>query len=106
MARIRARRQADGSTRYTAIIRIRKGALERGGAEVIILATNTMHKLASQMMVGVNAPFIHIADATAKAINERGLRRPGLMATAFAIQQSFFTERLIAAGLNPVLPGR
>ena len=41
-------------------------ALERGGAQLIILATNTMHKLADQMMVGVNAPFIHIADATAK----------------------------------------
>ena len=79
-------------------------ALERGGAQVIILATNTMHKLASQMMVGVNVPFIHIADAAAKAINERGLRCPGLMATAFTMQQSFYTERLIAAGLNPVLP--
>jgi aspartate racemase len=79
-------------------------ALERGGAQLIILATNTMHKLADQMMVGVNAPFIHIADATAKAINEKGLSRPGLMATAFTMQQTFYTERLIAAGLTPVLP--
>ncbi len=79
-------------------------ALERGGAQLIILATNTMHKLAGQMMVGVNVPFVHIADATAKAINDRGLRRPGLMATAFTMEQSFYTERLIAAGLSPVLP--
>lgn len=79
-------------------------ALERGGAQVIILATNTMHKLASQMMVGVNVPFVHIADATAKAINDNGLRSPGLMATAFTMQQSFYTDRLIAAGLNPILP--
>lgn len=79
-------------------------ALERGGAHLIILATNTMHKLASQMMLGISLPFVHIADATAKAINEKGLRRPGLMATAFTMEQSFYTERLIAAGLNPVLP--
>jgi aspartate racemase len=79
-------------------------ALERGGAELIILATNTMHKLASEMMAGVNPPFIHIADATANAITKRGLRRPGLMATAFTMQQSFYTERLTAAGLNPILP--
>jgi aspartate racemase len=79
-------------------------ALERGGAQLIILATNTMHKLADQMMAGVNASFIHIADATAKAINEKGLRRPGLMATAFTLQHPFYTERLIAAGLTPVLP--
>jgi aspartate racemase len=79
-------------------------ALERGGAQLIILATNTMHKLADRMMVGVNAPFIHVADATAKAINEKGLRRPGLMATAFTMEQSFYTDRLVAAGLSPVLP--
>ena len=79
-------------------------ALERGGAQLIILATNTMHKLAARMMVGVNAPFIHVADATAKAINEKGLRRPGLMATAFTMEQSFYTDRLVAAGLSPVLP--
>ena len=79
-------------------------ALERGGAELIILATNTMHKLAGELMAGVSLPFIHIADAAAGAISERGLRRPGLIATAFTMQQSFYTERLVAAGLSPILP--
>ncbi|MEZ5498262.1 MAG: aspartate/glutamate racemase family protein [Steroidobacteraceae bacterium] len=79
-------------------------ALERGGAGLVILATNTMHKLAKETMAGVGLPFIHIADATADAIARRGLRRPGLMATAFTMQQSFYTERLAAAGLHPVLP--
>ena len=87
-----------------AILNNEAKALERGGAQVIILATNTMHKLAHQMMTGVGVPFIHIADATAKAINERGLRTPGLMATAFTMQQAFYTDRLIAAGLKPILP--
>ena len=79
-------------------------ALERGGAELIVLATNTMHKLADEMMAGVGVPMLHIADATAAAITEAGLKRPGLMATAFTMEQAFYTSRLEAAGLAPVIP--
>lgn len=79
-------------------------ALERGGADLLILATNTMHKLAEQMMSGVGIPLLHIADATALAIREAGLARPGLMATAFTMEQDFYTGRLRDAGLEPVLP--
>ena len=80
-------------------------ALERGGADFIVLATNTMHKLADQMMQGVSVPLLHIADATAARIRQDGLRSPGLMATAFTMEQSFYTERLVAAGLAPIVPG-
>ena len=80
-------------------------ALQRGGAEVLVLATNTMHKLAEPMMAGVKIPLLHIADATAAAIRAAGLRKPGLMATAFTMEQNFYTDRLRAAGLAPVLPG-
>lgn len=79
-------------------------ALERGGANFIVLATNTMHKVADQMMQGVGIPLLHIADATAAAINRQGLKRPGLMATAFTMEQDFYTARLRAAGLEPVIP--
>ena len=79
-------------------------ALEAGGADILILATNTMHKLADQMMEGVGIPFLHIADATADAIVEAGLARPGLMATAFTMEQRFYRDRLEAAGLAPVIP--
>ena len=79
-------------------------ALERGGADILILATNTMHKLADQMMYGLSIPLLHIADATATAIHDAGLRRPGLMATAFTMEQDFYTGRLRGAGLEPVLP--
>lgn len=80
-------------------------ALEAGGAELLILATNTMHKLAEPMMAGVAIPFLHIADATAAAIRAAGLSRPGLMATAYTMEQAFYTGRLRAAGLTPLLPG-
>lgn len=87
-----------------AILNEEAKALEFGGAGLIVLATNTMHKLASQMMGEVTIPLIHIADATAQAIKTAKLRTPGLMATAFTMEQSFYTDRLIAAGLSPVLP--
>jgi aspartate racemase len=80
-------------------------ALERGGADFIVLATNTMHKLAGQMMEGLGIPMLHIADATAAVIQRQGLRSPGLMATAFTMEQSFYTDRLVAAGLKPMIPG-
>lgn len=63
-----------------------------------------MHKLVEQMMSGVDIPLLHIADATAKAIRDAGLRRPGLMATAFTMEQDFYTGRLRDAALEPVLP--
>lgn len=80
-------------------------ALQAGGAQLLILATNTMHKLAEPLQEGVSIPFLHIADATAAAIGAAGLTRPGLMATAYTMEQTFYTDRLRAAGLMPMLPG-
>ena len=79
--------------------------LEACGAEVLVLATNTMHKLSDSMMKGVGIPMVHIADATAEAIVKSGLKSPGLMATKFTMEHSFYTDRLAASGLNPILPG-
>jgi aspartate racemase len=78
--------------------------LEQAGAEMIVLATNTMHKLAEPMMQGVSIPLVHVAEAVASAIAAAGLRRPGLMATAFTMEQAFYTDVLRAAGLAPLIP--
>ncbi len=88
-----------------ALLNAEAKALERGGAELLILATNTMHKLAESMMADVKIPFIHLADATAQEIVAKRLKSPALMGTAFTMEQSFYTDRLSAAGLSPVLPG-
>ncbi len=80
-------------------------ALVAGGAEILILATNTMHKVADEMRAGIDLPFLHIADATAEAIISAGLKRPGLMATAFTMEQDFYLGRLRAHGLDPLVPG-
>lgn len=89
-----------------AILNKEAKALQNGSAGFIVLATNTMHKLAEQMMQGVDIPLLHIADATAEAINTAGLKSPGLMATAFTMEQPFYTDRLVAAGLNPIIPNK
>ncbi|XUY25612.1 aspartate/glutamate racemase family protein [Agrobacterium sp. rho-8.1] len=63
-----------------------------------------MHKLADAMMKGVSILLLHIADATASRIKEQDLRTPGLMATAFTMEQSFYVDRLKAAGLSHLVP--
>jgi aspartate racemase len=79
--------------------------LEAGGAEILILATNTMHKVAGAIEGAVSIPFLHIADATAAALRAAGCKRPGLMATAYTMEQDFYLSRLRAAGLDPIVPG-
>ncbi len=79
-------------------------SLELAGADLLVLATNTMHKLADDMMQDVSIPLLHIADTTAAAITEAGYKRPALMATAFTMEQSFYIDRLTAQGLAPILP--
>ena len=80
--------------------------LERGGAEILLIATNTMHKLADDIVSGLDIPMIHIADATANAIASAGLSSPGLMATKFTMEQDFYLGRLSAAGLQAIVPGK
>lgn len=79
-------------------------ALERGGAQLLLLATNTMHKVADKIVEGVSIPLLHIAEATADAIARRGLKHPGLMATAFTMEQAFYIDRLKAKDLIPLVP--
>ena len=86
------------------VLNVHAKTLERAGAGLILLATNTMHKVAEEMMAGVSIPLLHIADATAEAIRSTGRQRPGLMATAFTMEQSFYTDRLRSAGLEPIIP--
>lgn len=69
-------------------------SLELAGAEMLILATNTMHKVASQMMAGIRIPLLHIADATAERIKTAGFKKAGLLATRFTMEQDFYRGRL------------
>jgi aspartate racemase len=68
--------------------------LERGGADFLVIATNTMHIAAPQVQAAVNLPLLHIADPTAERIKAAGLRRVGLLGTAFTMEQDFYKGRL------------
>ena len=69
-------------------------ALERAGADFIVLATNTMHKVAPAIEAAVALPLLHIADPTAARIRAAGLARVGLLGTRFTMEQDFYVERL------------
>lgn len=68
--------------------------LQRAGADFIVLCTNTMHKVAQQITAEVHIPLLHIADATAQRIQQAGLRKVGLLATRFTMEQDFYRGRL------------
>ena len=79
--------------------------LEQAGADVLLLATNTMHKVADAIEAAVSIPLIHIADATGQSIRAAGLKRPGLMATRYTMEQEFYVGRLCEKhGLDVVIP--
>jgi aspartate racemase len=68
--------------------------LERGGAEFIILATNTLHIVIDRIQREVTIPFIHIADATAEQVTARGKKTVGLLGTRFTMEEEFYRGRL------------
>lgn len=79
--------------------------LERGGADFIVLCTNTMHKLTDQIIENVSIPFLHIADATAEKIVAAGMKRIGLLGTRFTMEHDFYKGRLIHNfGLEVIVP--
>lgn len=81
--------------------------LEHGGADFIVLCTNTMHKLADQITASVHIPFLHIADATAEKIVATGIKRIGLLGTRFTMEHDFYKGRLIKNfGLDVLIPSK
>jgi aspartate racemase len=79
--------------------------LAAGGAEAIVLATNTMHKCAAAIEAATPLPLLHIADATGERVRAAGCRRPLLLATRFTMEEDFYRVRLAERfGLDPLIP--
>lgn len=79
--------------------------LERGGADFIVLCTNTMHKLAGDITENIHIPFLHIADATAEKIASANIKRIGLLGTRFTMEHDFYKGRLEQNfGLEVLIP--
>lgn len=79
-------------------------ALQDAGAEVLVLCTNTMHKVVDVLIDGLDIPVLHLADTTAAAVRAAGLDRVGLLGTAFTMEQDFYTGRLAEHGLDVLVP--
>ncbi len=79
--------------------------LQAAGADLLVLCTNTMHKVAPQMEAAVSIPLLHIADGTATAIKAAGHRTVGLLGTRFTMEQDFYRQRLQDRhGLQVIVP--
>ena len=78
--------------------------LERAGADFLVLATNTMHKLVPRIEQRISIPLLHIADATARTIADMGLSTVGLLGTRHTMEEDFYTARLVRHGLTPLVP--
>ena len=78
--------------------------LEQSGAEILLLATNTMHKVADLMLEGTSLEFINIGTATANQIMSAGFKKPALIATKFTMEEEFYKNTLIDKKLSPIIP--
>ncbi len=78
--------------------------LEAAGAELLLICTNTMHKVADQVQAAVGIPLLHIGDAAAAAVRRAGLETVGLLGTAFTMEQDFYRDRLTSHGLRVLTP--
>lgn len=97
--------QHDGDWRGTADVLVEAArGLQRGGAEGLLLATNTMHKVADEVEAASGIPLLHIADATAARVLADGRSTVGLLATAFTMEQDFYVGRLREHGLDVLVP--
>jgi aspartate racemase len=79
--------------------------VERGGADFVIICTNTMHKMADEVQNHIQIPLLHIADATAEKIKAQGLKKIGLLGTRFTMEEDFYRGRLTEKqGLEVIIP--
>jgi amino-acid racemase len=79
--------------------------VEHGGADCVVICTNTMHKMAEAVQAQIDIPLLHIADATAERIRARGLQRIGLLGTRFTMEEDFYKGRLERRfGLQVLIP--
>ncbi|MNR22376.1 Aspartate racemase [compost metagenome] len=79
-------------------------SLEKGGADFIVICTNTMHKVIGDIQSKINVPILHIADATVIPIKEKGINSVGLLGTRYTMEQDFYKSRLEFNGIHVIVP--
>ena len=80
--------------------------LEAAGADLIVIATNTMHLVFDQVQASVNVPILSLLDAVSEAIQARGIKTVGLLGTRFAMEKGFYQDALARKGITVLVPGK
>ena len=78
--------------------------LEQAGADMILICTNTLHKVAPQLQSRIHVPLVHIAAAAAEALTARGISRVGLLGTKYTMTQVFYRDKLVERGIEVLIP--
>ncbi|EJQ51614.1 aspartate racemase [Bacillus cereus BAG6X1-2] len=79
-------------------------SLQMGGADFIIICTNTMHKVVDKIKENINIPVLHITDATAKEIKRKGIQTVGLLGTKYTMEQDFYKSRIVENDIKVIVP--
>ena len=104
-AEIEALQVAEKWPEMAAILGDAAQSLSAAGADCIVIATNTMHKVADQVIAQCDLPLLHIADATADKLKSLNIHRVGLLGTKFTMEQAFYKQRLIEKhGIDVITP--
>lgn len=88
-----------------AILSASARSLERSGADMVLICTNTMHLLVDQVQAAVQVPVLHIADVAGEAVVAQGLSKVGLLGTAFTMEKDFYRDRIASRGVEVLVPG-
>ena len=96
----KAGRWQDAATRLAAIAR----NLEAAGADCILICTNTMHKVATEVQAAISIPLINIIDETAAALKAAGMARPLLLATRYTMEDGFYHRGMQSAAIDVMVP--
>jgi aspartate racemase len=78
--------------------------LENAGADMILICTNTLHKVAPQVQSRIRVPLVHIAVAAAEALTAQGISRVGLLGTKYTMMQTFYRDKLVERGIEVLIP--
>jgi aspartate racemase len=103
-AEIEALQVAGEWERAGALLATDARALQAAGADLVVLCTNTMHRVADQIVAALDVPLLHLADVAADAVLATGVTTVGLLGTAFTMEQPFLLDRLSRRGLTVLLP--
>jgi len=99
-----ARQKAGAWPLLAAMLAHAARGLENGGAQCVLIGSNTMHRVAGEVQAAVSIPLLHIVDATAAAIRQAGLKRVALLGTRYTMEQPFYVDHLARAGIECIVP--